>query len=189
MCIRDRPDTDLGVVVEIVRERKFIKPVGLRCIGGLRDGEALIVRRTVPAGELGKHPPVGHLVILSDDVPRVVRIARVVRSQGLPEQVCKYRRLDQCASRFIENGELAVHPLDILSESGAAVGIGGNEIVNRTVGSVSESGEIQNRERGEQLRLAGLERIIAERRVFDPAKRNRQGAIVRLCLLYTSGLG
>src|SRR5579885_1845473 len=70
-----RPDAKLGIVVEVrlLEGIAVVRPGGVR---GGRDGHTLEERRAACHGELTEHPATCRFVILGDDIPIVVGLAR-----------------------------------------------------------------------------------------------------------------
>ena len=108
-----RPDRELRVIVEqraAVTERVAIIRTGR--IGGRRDRDTLEIWRRGDR-ELGEDPTVRDLVVLDDRVAVVVRLAPATEPR--PDRVACLREARQDRARcLVEDGQVHVHPLDVL---------------------------------------------------------------------------
>ena len=157
--VRVRPHAQVGIVGELVAgRREVVQRVRPRRIPGLRDREALVVRRRVDVreAELAQDPPVGHAVVHHDRVAVVVR--RAQSAEGPEEAAQLEERGHRRSGLVVDPGEQVDH-LDVVVGPHRAVGVRGREQETERgeVVGVASALEADDRRRHREVGLEALD--------------------------------
>ena len=125
--VRIRPDGELDVIVEILRDLERIAVVRPERVRAGGDGETLQVRRFLidrssRQRQLREDPAACDLVVAHDRIPLVFRLA--VPAKVFPDAVSRYGP-ELARSALVVHRQRVVHPLDVIERARRAIRIGG----------------------------------------------------------------